>query len=208
MTVLVTIAPDHALNPAAAAAWSRAVAAGCPVTITSSYRSPERQAEMRAEYLVALASWRRNPVGKKPTYVAAVQDSEHVEGNALDLQDPAIAWMRAHPDYGFVFTDPTERWHVAYRLSADRHLTHPTPPTPLDPQEDDMYEQADRELAERTDVKAQTAMQAADNATNAANAATAAARDAEAAAKAARDDIGTVANELRALARALGHPVN
>lgn len=129
---LVTIAPGHQLDAPAAAAFLRAVADGCPVTITSSYRPPERQASMRADYLAAKARGQRVP------FVAAVDDSDHVKGLALDLKDPAIAWMLAHPDYGFVFTDPTERWHVAYRFAADRHLTdiaHPI--TPPEHQEDD-----------------------------------------------------------------------
>lgn len=197
---LVTIAPGHQLDAPAAAAWARAVAAGCPVAITSSYRSPERQADMRAAYLAALVR------GESPAYVAPVAASEHVTGNALDLQAPAIEWVRAHPDFGFVFTDRTERWHVAYRISADQHLTAPADPAPLNQEDDDMTPDQVETLG-RTAVFAQTAMQAADNATNAANRAAAIADEAKAAAEATRADVGTVANELRALARALGHPI-
>ncbi len=129
MTALVDIGGGHRLAPAPAASWLRAVAAGCPATITSSYRDPVEQQRLRTLYLA----------GKWDAYVAPVEKSEHVTGQALDLKDPAIAWVRLHPDYGFVFTDPSERWHVAYRLVLDRHLTDTiTPPRAADPKEDDM----------------------------------------------------------------------
>lgn len=117
---LVTIAPGHQLDEPAAASFLRAVAAGCPVAITSSYRSPERQAQMRREYLA----------GTRIAYVAPVEKSEHVRGQALDLRDPAIGWMRQHPSYGWVFTDSSERWHVAYRPALDRQVPPPTAPAP------------------------------------------------------------------------------
>jgi hypothetical protein len=116
MTDLVPIGQGFFLAPAPAAAWLRAAAAGCPQTITNAYRSEALQQSMRDTYLRQVAA------GLHPTYVAPVSKSEHVTGYALDLKDPAIAWMRAHPDYGFVFTDATERWHVAYRFAMDRHL--------------------------------------------------------------------------------------
>lgn len=131
-TTLVTIAPGHQLAAGPAASYARALAAGCPAGITSSYRSPERQATMRATYLVQLAEWRAGRRKTKPTYVAAVSDSEHVTGNALDVPPDPEAWFREHPEFGFVFTDPTERWHVAYRADRDQHLTDPvhTPAPP------------------------------------------------------------------------------
>lgn len=150
--VLVDIGGGFQLAAPAAAAWARAVAAGCPQTITSAYRDPVRQQQMRDAYLIALTAWMRTHAGPKPTLVAAVSKSEHVTGNALDLKDPAIAWMHAHPEFGFVFTDSTERWHVAYRADQDVHLvdlpvtttpvvtpppTVTTGPDPLTPLEDD-----------------------------------------------------------------------
>lgn len=133
---LVTVAPGHQLDAPAAASYARARAAGCPAGITSAYRSPERQAAMRSAYLVALAAYRAGR-GKKPTFVAAVADSEHVTGQALDLPDEPEAWFRAHPEFGFVFTDPSERWHAAYRPARDRHQAAATTP-PTIAQEDDM----------------------------------------------------------------------
>ncbi len=121
--VLVAIGGGHSLAPAPAASWLRAVAAGCPVAITSSYRDPVEQQRLRTLYLA----------GQYPNFVADVAKSEHVTGAALVLQDPAIAWMHAHPDYGWSFTDPTERWHVAYRLALDRRTAAPAAPAPLTP---------------------------------------------------------------------------
>lgn len=125
-TTLVTIAPGHQLAPGPAASYARALAAGCPAGITSSYRDPALQARMRATYLAARAR------GEKVAFVAAVEDSEHVTGYALDLPPDPRAWFREHPEYGFVFTDPTEAWHVAYRAARDQHLTDPvnTPAPP------------------------------------------------------------------------------
>lgn len=131
MVTLVPVAPGHALDAPAAAAYKRALAAGCPPGITSSYRTPARQQQLRTAYLVSLKHPPRLP------YAAAVEDSEHVTGNALDLPRDPEAWMRAHPDYGFVFTDPTERWHVAYRIARDRHFTFDPPPADLPKREDD-----------------------------------------------------------------------
>lgn len=142
MTELVQIAPGHYLAPAPAASYARARAAGMPAGITSSYRDPVRQAAMRAEYDVELAAYRAGR-GDKPTFVAKVEDSEHVTGNALDLPLAPRLWMREHPEHGFVFTDKSEAWHVAYRLDRDRlRLSAPDPITPAAPaaeqKDDDM----------------------------------------------------------------------
>jgi hypothetical protein len=139
MVTLVPIGNGHQLAPGPAASWLRAVAAGCPNTVTSSYRDPVTQAAMRAEYVVQLAAYNAGRRPTKPTFVARVEASEHVTGDALDLKDPAIAWHRAHPDYGWVFTDPTERWHAAYRIGRDRHLLDPVSPPIIGPtpQEED-----------------------------------------------------------------------
>ncbi len=133
---LVDIGSGHRLAPAPAASYLRARAAGCPAGITSSYRDPVRQAAMRAQYEVELVAYRAGR-GPKPTFVARVQDSEHVDGNALDLPAAPREWMREHPDYGWVFTDPTEAWHVAHRLDRDRHLADAPPAPPARRQEDD-----------------------------------------------------------------------
>jgi hypothetical protein len=125
---LVTIdAAGHQLDAAPAAAYARARAAGCPEGITSAYRTAAAQAVLRAEYLASPATH---------SYAAPVDKSEHVTGNAIDLTRDAAAWMRAHPESGFVFTDLNEWWHVAYRVATDRHLTDKTTP-PVPAQETD-----------------------------------------------------------------------
>ncbi|VTR75860.1 hypothetical protein [Cellulomonas hominis] len=123
---LVSICEGHSLAAAPAASFLRAVDAGCPVAIASSFRDRVEQQRLRALYLA----------GKFDAYVAPVEKSEHVVGNALDLKDPAIEWMRAHPEYGWTYTDPTERWHAAYRLVLDHSAAAPRPPAPIE--EDDM----------------------------------------------------------------------
>lgn len=139
--ILVDVAPGHRLAAAAAASYLRARAAGAPAGITSAYRPPERQAELRAEYLA-------HPTTKP--YAAPVGKSYHVVGCALDLPPAPATWMRAHPGYGFVFTDPSEWWHVAYRADRDQHLTDGVvPPAPIAQiEDDDMTPDQDRMLAE------------------------------------------------------------
>lgn len=127
MTELVDLGGIGRLAPAPAASWLRATAAGCPPRIESSYRDPVEQQRLRDAYLA----------GRLQAYAAPVEKSEHVVGNALDLQDPAIGWMRDHPDFGFVFTDPSERWHVAYRVVRDQHAGQTTVP-PARLEEDEM----------------------------------------------------------------------
>jgi hypothetical protein len=124
---LVSIGGGKFLAPAPAASYQRARAAGLPPGVTSAYRSPEYQAQLRARYLA-------DPVNN--AYAAPVADSEHVDGYALDL--PAGGpreWMQAHGAlHGWIRTDPRESWHFAYRLSRDAYRwAQPTPiPPPAD----------------------------------------------------------------------------
>lgn len=126
---MIPVAAGHALAPAPAASYARARAAGLPAGITSAYRSPERQAVLRAQYLA-------NPT--TVAYAAPVGKSEHVTGYALDLPEPARTWMaRYGRQYGWIRTDPREAWHYAYRAALDTHLldspaTIP-PPAPATP---------------------------------------------------------------------------
>lgn len=86
----------------------------------------------------------------------------------------------------------------------------PAPPITIPPipqEEDDMFTDADRQLMNRIAVFAETAMKAADIATNAANRAAEYADIAGKKVDATRGDVGTVANEVRHVARALGHPI-
>jgi hypothetical protein len=135
---LVSIGGGKFLAPAPAASYQRARAAGLPPGVTSAYRSPEYQAQLRARYLA-------DPVNN--AYAAPVADSEHVDGYALDL--PAGGpreWMQAHGAlHGWIRTDPRESWHFAYRLSRDAYrwaqptpLPPPAPATPTPTPEDDV----------------------------------------------------------------------
>lgn len=142
--VLVQVAPGFRLAAAPAASYARMREAGCPAGITSAYRSLAEQQALRAAYLNGTGAFALPP-----------GQSRHELGEALDLPRAAAAWVRAHPDHGWRFTNPAEWWHCEYRLDLDRRVetvaapvaTVPTapaspdpaaPPIPLDPQEDDM----------------------------------------------------------------------
>ena len=108
MVTLVTIAAGHSLAPAPAASYERMRAAGCPPGITSSYRSSEEQARLRALYLAGQGAFALPP-----------GTSQHERGYALDLKSAAAAWVRAHPEHGWRFTNKSEWWHVDYFIVAD-----------------------------------------------------------------------------------------
>lgn len=146
MTDLVTIAPGHQLAPAPAASALRMFAAGCPASITSSYRSSARQAELRALYLAG-----------KGAFALPPGSSLHERGEAVDWKRDAAEWVRDHPEYGWRFTNPDEWWHTDYILALDRTLHTLTPPTPITPTwEDDMALSEEARLQIRADVLEQT----------------------------------------------------
>lgn len=121
---LVQIGAGHRLAPAPAASWLRMVAAGCPATITSSTRTAAEQQALRDK-------WEADPVNNP--FARVPGQSKHQTGEALDLKRPAAAWVRAHPDHGWRFTDPNEWWHAEYLWALDQHRATPTPPAPLTP---------------------------------------------------------------------------
>lgn len=107
------------LDAPAEASLARAITDGCPVEITSAYRSPAFQ-----ERLIALHE-------AQPTKYAVaipVNQSEHCIGNAVDTGNTAETgamqrWLMAHKDYGWVQTAlPDEPWHFAYRIALDQHI--------------------------------------------------------------------------------------
>lgn len=130
MTTLTSIGSGHRLAADAAASYQRTRAAGCPAGITSAYRDPAEQAELRRRYLA----------GTFPNYAAPPEASDHCKGLALDLPTGPRQWMRAHgAAYGWQFTDPKEPWHVAYRAATDSHRTAPTTTTtPITMEDTDM----------------------------------------------------------------------
>lgn len=142
--ILVTIAPGHQLAPAPAASYARMLAQGCPPGITDSTRPPALQ---QAYYdHQGQPGW----PGKADTPARSKHvphpDAADEGARALDLPPAPEAWARAHPDHGWHFPIPSERWHAEYVIWADNHrndapattpATTPAPPA-ADPWEDDM----------------------------------------------------------------------
>jgi hypothetical protein len=110
-----TIARGHWLTPAPAASYKRMRAAGCPAGITDAGRTNAEQ----------WAIWRLFKAGKLAATAAYPGTSKHEKGNALDLPEPARAWVRAHgEDYGWIKDRvKNEKWHVEYDASRDIFAT-------------------------------------------------------------------------------------
>lgn len=112
------------LRTDAAASWARMLAAGMPRGhLRSGYRTLTQQEAERAA----------SPTGALPA-----GRSQHGEGLAADVDEPARSWVRIHGlPYGWrIGFVPGEPWHAQY----DRTDQHPAPPAPpVQPvQEDDM----------------------------------------------------------------------
>lgn len=113
--IAVTIAPGHWLEPAAAASYVRARAAGMPAGITDAGRTREEQAALYARYLR----------GELTATAAKPGESRHEAGRALDLPERPAAWLAAHPDHGWRRTIAREPWHFEYLEQLDRHRDEP-----------------------------------------------------------------------------------
>lgn len=122
MSHLVTIAPGHELRDDAAAAYLRMRAAGCPAGINSSTRSYAQQDEW----------YRHQGEPGYPPMADHPDRSKHVwrptsttdkGARALDLPEPARAWVRAHgAEYGFMRDRVGgEPWHMEYEAEHDQH---------------------------------------------------------------------------------------
>lgn len=114
--ILVDIAPGHELAPDPAASALRMFHAGCPASITSSFRSRARQHELHARFLAGQGAFALPP-----------GHSLHERGQAVDWQRPAATWIRAHPECGWRFTNPDEWWHTDYVPALDRTVGDPVP---------------------------------------------------------------------------------
>ena len=107
------------LAPAPAAAYARMLAAGCPAgCITDAGRT---YAEQKVLYKAYLA-------GELTATAAYPGTSKHETGRALDLAEPARAWVRAHgAAYGWqrdrVRNEP---WHMEHEATTDTTDTTPT----------------------------------------------------------------------------------
>lgn len=125
---LVTVAPGHQLDRGAAASYARMRAAGMPAGITSAYRTPAYQQYLRDRWVADPVRW---------AFAQTPEKSRHTKGVATDIPPSPEAWVRAHPEHGWRFTDPKERWHAEYFAHLDQHLTDPAPvipaPAPADP---------------------------------------------------------------------------
>jgi hypothetical protein len=110
-----TIAKGHWLAAAPAASYKRMRAARCPAGITDAGRTNAEQWDL----------WRRFKAGLLKATAAYPGTSKHEKGNALDLPEPARAWVRKHgDDYGWIKDRVrNEPWHFEYDPSRDIFAT-------------------------------------------------------------------------------------
>lgn len=145
ITALNGALPDAALSVAAgkyrlrhdaAASYARCRAAGAPAGITTAYRTRAEQAALLALYGYPRAEY----PGR----------SQHGEGVALDLPEPARGWFAAHGQrHGWVRTVmPSEPWHFEYVPKRDIEATA-APLTPTITEDDMPLSQADLEAIDR-----------------------------------------------------------
>lgn len=101
------------LDEPAARAYERMKAHGMPGgCLSDAGRTNAEQAELYAAFLR----------GELSATAARPGESLHEVGNAIDVAEPARAWVRARPEYGFVKdTVANEPWHMVYGPDADQH---------------------------------------------------------------------------------------
>jgi len=138
--------PGFELDAPAAAALEHAFNNGCPKTgLTETYRSyAEQVALFLSRYTTQAAGsgsygdvrpWlgvryvRTSPLGMG----AIPGTSIHGSGRAIDCNNPMRAWLRAHPEYGFIFPIESEPWHGEW--IAVRYTAKPAP-TPTEKRDD------------------------------------------------------------------------
>ena len=116
-SMLAGIGGGFTLRPDAAASYLRARAAGAPAGVTTAYRTKAQQ-----KVLLDLYGYPRAEYPGR---------SQHGEGVALDIPEPARSWFAAHgAAFGWVRTVmPSEPWHFEYVPGKDTRAT-PTIPTP------------------------------------------------------------------------------
>ena len=129
MSGLVSIGGGHSLSPEAAASWERMKRAGNPGRVINS---------STRDYATQLDWYRNRGEPDYPKYVANPDESKHVwrpndkrdkGARALDLNDPARAWMVKHGGaHGWYRPWPdVEPWHFEYRIEHDKHLEDDMP---------------------------------------------------------------------------------
>ena len=121
-STMLTVADSGANGPQqlridAAGSWGRMLADGIPARcLRSGYRTLSQQS------------------AQDPRLAAPVGQSQHGEGLAVDVDEPARSWIRLHGaaygwHIGFVKGEP---WHTEYVPANDRHVRN-TPPAPTTP---------------------------------------------------------------------------
>jgi len=115
MAHLVEVAKGHSLRDDAAAAYLAMRRDGCPAGITSSTRSYSSQSELyRNQGKPGWPSLADNPDRSK--HVWRPDSKTDTGARALDLPEPARAWVRRHGhDYGWAKDRVKgELWHMEY----------------------------------------------------------------------------------------------
>lgn len=113
--ILVALSGGGSLTAPAAASYERmSKAYGSPIPVTSATRSAAAQDNLRVH-------WLRRDAGYN--FALPSDQSMHVLGYAVDFGAAAYTWLDAYAnDYGFIQTNPAERWHREYEILRDRHL--------------------------------------------------------------------------------------
>jgi hypothetical protein len=136
------------LETQAAEAYERALVAGAPDSVTSSFRDAVEQMRL-------FEGW----IHQRPGFNFALHPdkSDHCKGRAIDLAgSEAKAWFRQQGvEFGWVFTDSSEDWHIAYRAARDLRIGDPAPLIRVE--EDDMFNDDDRATLGRADQHATNA---------------------------------------------------
>lgn len=113
---LKTITAGHQLRADAAAAFARAVAAGAPPQVTSSWRDPVRQAFLREQWLKRVPGF---------NFALPPEQSKHCQGLAIDVPGTVTNartakgwWTKNGTRFGF-YGVANEDWHFEYRPTQD-----------------------------------------------------------------------------------------
>lgn len=114
------------LERAAAASYRRMIEDGCPTGgITDAGRTRAEQQSLWSAYLQ----------GRLVATAARPGTSKHETGRALDLAEPARAWVRRHgARYGWMRDRVrNEPWHMEYEYARDTQLGRAPKPAPIAP---------------------------------------------------------------------------
>lgn len=106
------IRPGLALEEQAAMSWARMEAArGRPLDVNRS--TVDRDSQMKL--YIAYTSGASSVLALHP------DESWHCIPRARAVDTDDDAWIRQHPEHGWRFVVPSERWHAQYYPNLDRH---------------------------------------------------------------------------------------